>query len=872
MKSSISRCHAVWVVLLTAVIAAAMLYSSWSEVNAAQNDANQLRATISIELKATSAHLRLHEVLDGKRHVDLERIARDLTQAQWYARAMLVGGQNVDGPITPVQDPDLHGSMERALDKIRSMATLAEVLRRTVTDPGGATVATTNVQPFETTFEALTRTLDRAKSTVQQRMQSRLQHFRVVQALLAVPVVILGTLAGFLLRNHERRRVADVRALQDQEESLSATLHSIGDGVIATDTRGKITRMNPVAEKLTGWRVEQAMGKPLSLVFRNLNGVTRILPEDPVAQVLEHGNLVELPQHTVLVAKDSTEHNIADSAAPICNAAGEVTGVVVVFRDITEEYLVRRQIAEREVRFRNLFEQSGQGIAVYDHHGRILEVNEKLAALLGYPRAQLLSAGINELYPQPEQPGCVALEGVLSNGFTQFETALVTRAGTVIDVSVTSTVIEYNGERLILIELQAQRAEALIELPKAAEELDEDGVMQRGRELMEELTGSRISCVHFVGGDDPALEIDPQSRAEPDHHKRAVYDKHDLLEQAGIRADAFRCNEMVIVNDYANHPGKRDPSDGFSELKRLISVPLIERGKVVMLSGLANKDKNYSALDAETVQLVSDAVWRIVQRKRSLTELASKEARYRELVENMSGGVAVYRAVDAGQDFVLRELNPAGERIVNQRREKLIGQRVTDAFPGVRSIGLLDVFQRVWQTDSPETLPPRLYKDEAVQIYVDNFVFKLPSGDLVAFFEDITEHKQTEQALRRAQKMDALGKLTGGIAHDFNNILGIILGNLDLLDLDTIENEKARRRVGSIRKSAERAASLTKQLLGFSRHQSAEVAVTDVNQVSVGMEHLIARSVTPEVIVERQLAGNLWSTEIDAGDLEDTLV
>ncbi len=120
--------------------------------------------------------------------------------------------------------------------------------------------------------------------------------------------------------------------------------------------------------------------------------------------------------------------------------------------------------------------------------------------------------------------------------------------------------------------------------------------------------------------------------------------------------------------------------------------------------------------------------------------------------------------------------------------------------------------------------------------------------------------------------MDAIGQLTGGIAHDFNNILGVILGNLTLLKPDVSSIESAQKRVITIEKSAQRAADLTKQLLGFSRQQTAEVTHADINRVIGGMESLIARTVTPAVEVEHKFADDLWLTRIDVGDFQDALI
>lgn len=140
------------------------------------------------------------------------------------------------------------------------------------------------------------------------------------------------------------------------------------------------------------------------------------------------------------------------------------------------------------------------------------------------------------------------------------------------------------------------------------------------------------------------------------------------------------------------------------------------------------------------------------------------------------------------------------------------------------------------------------------------------------YFFDITNNKQTEEALRRSQKMDAIGQLAGGIAHDFNNILGIITGNLDLLERQITADEMLQKRIDGIKHSTERASTLTRQLLGFSRREAVSVKATDVNKVINAMETLITQSLTPQVEVEYHCEKDLWKTDIDPGDFEDALL
>ena len=127
-------------------------------------------------------------------------------------------------------------------------------------------------------------------------------------------------------------------ALQKSEQNLAITLNSIGDAVITTDTAGRITRMNPTAERLTAWPLADALSQPLTDVFHIISATTRLPSVNPVQLVMERGEVVGLANHTTLLARDGREYQIADSAAPIRDAADHIVGVVLVFSDVTEKY------------------------------------------------------------------------------------------------------------------------------------------------------------------------------------------------------------------------------------------------------------------------------------------------------------------------------------------------------------------------------------------------------------------------------------------------------------------------------------------------------------------------------------------------------
>ena len=165
---------------------------------------------------------------------------------------------------------------------------------------------------------------------------------------------LLDTLAknvGYFL---ERRKM--VKALRDSEENQRVILHSLGDAVIAADTNGQVIQMNPIAEQLTGWNFSEAGNRPIDVVFRIVNATTGRKVENPVKRVLETGKIVGLANHTKLISKNGKEYQISDSGAPIKDDQGAVMGVVLVFRDVTEEYNIQQKIKENEERFRVIVE------------------------------------------------------------------------------------------------------------------------------------------------------------------------------------------------------------------------------------------------------------------------------------------------------------------------------------------------------------------------------------------------------------------------------------------------------------------------------------------------------------------------------------
>jgi PAS domain S-box-containing protein len=142
----------------------------------------------------------------------------------------------------------------------------------------------------------------------------------------------------------------------------------------------------------------------------------------------------------------------------------------------------------------------------------------------------------------------------------------------------------------------------------------------------------------------------------------------------------------------------------------------------------------------------------ITEARKLERELETTESRLREIFDNMRAGVAVYEAVDDGRDFVFRDFNKTGASIERMNRDDVIGRSVREVFPGVTEMGLFEVFHRVWRTGKPEEFPATVYRDERIEGWRDNFVYKLPSGEVVAIYQDLTVQKRAEAALRQSEE------------------------------------------------------------------------------------------------------------------------
>jgi|GEM_PF-2059471 len=258
-----------------------------------------------------------------------------------------------------------------------------------------------------------------------------------------------------------------VQALRESEEKLSVTLNSIGDGVIATDEEGLVVHMNPTAVRMTGWKLRQAIGQPLTTVFNIVNAHTQAPVDNIIQRVLDSGEVVGLANHTVLISRDGSRYHIADSAAPMRDGSKHILGVVLVFSDVSAEYAAREELRESEERFRLLVENAPDAIFV-QVGGRFAYGNAAAVALFGFKATdELLGTEVVSAF-HPESRAAVAERiRALREGrpTTPNRPLMVLRAdGTTRHVETSAVPFMFSGERGALVFVRDTEAKQQVEL------------------------------------------------------------------------------------------------------------------------------------------------------------------------------------------------------------------------------------------------------------------------------------------------------------------------------------------------------------------------------------------------------------------------
>ncbi|MDI1246947.1 MAG: PAS domain S-box protein [Rhodoferax sp.] len=293
----------------------------------------------------------------------------------------------------------------------------------------------------------------------------------------------------------------------------------------------------------------------------------------------------------------------------------------------------------------------------------------------------------------------------------------------------------------------ARRTQALLDLPAAAEAMDERSFMQHGLGVAEQLTGSQIGFIHFVNEDQETIELVTWSSGTLAHYCTAAFDSHYPISQAGIWADALRQKGTVVFNDYAHASGKHGLPEGHARLDRLISVPVLDGGLVRMMAGVGNKPNFYTDTDSETVRLIAEAIWRIVRQRRAELDLKNSQAHYKALYNSNPYPMWVFDL----ETLAFLSVNEAAIAHYGYSFDEFMAMTLKDIRPEHDLPILMDVLASTASVPYQGGIYRHLHKDGRVmlvEIAVHPITFEQRPAKM-ALIRDVTEREKTQEQLRK---------------------------------------------------------------------------------------------------------------------------
>ena len=686
----------------------------------------------------------------------------------------------------------------------------------------------------------------------------------LIIALLLGLMFLIGTVGMFLWQRERKRHYQAIYqsevALRASAERHSVTLKSIGDAVIATDAQGLVELLNPIAEELTGWTEDEARGQPLKKIFRIVHEQTKVTVEDPVAKVLREGVVIGLANHTILIARDGTEHPIADSGAPIRDGAGNITGVVLVFRDQTEEREYQNGILESEEKYRLLSENTLDVIWTMNLDLEFTYVNQAISQLTGHSQEEWIGSRLSEHFDELNfaKMGKIIAEeiakGPNSTGVI-FEAMALDKKLNQIPVEIHGNVIfNIDGQPILLQgitrdisdRIRAQEALQASEkrfstifhtspAPIAIAHANNNRLVDVNK-AWEKLTGYSQSEAIGHTALDLNIWVDPEQRVQISED---IKKQNAVRKEITIRRKSGENRQVLMSADLVEIFGERyllTMGQDITFLKeneeRIQHLNNVLRA-IRSINQLIVRERNQDNLIAAACQL-------LVKNRgyaSALIVLTDKEDR------PISWATAGIAANSKSLIMTLEngELPLCCKQPTILEKVFLIDSRggfCSDCAIGEKCVETQSLFVRISHGEMQfgylvaaleSSLSANDDERDLLSELSEDIGYALHGLEMNRAHRDSEQkRKELERQLVQAQKMESVGRLAGGVAHDYNNVLSVIVGYSEL-SLDLVnQDDPIYENLKEILKAAKKSADISRQLLAFARQQTINPKVLDL--------------------------------------------
>ena len=644
-------------------------------------------------------------------------------------------------------------------------------------------------------------------------------------------------------------------------------------GIVVLDVQHRVLMCNPAFETLFGYQQSEILGADLDSLLAPHGSM-----KDAAALTRRSNAGHVVREKAKRLRSDGSLVDLQILGVPI-SADGKLIGRFGIYEDITERRRAEQAQREAEERFRSLFENATEGIFQTTTDGRYLSVNPALARMCGFASPAEMIATVEdlgrEMYADPNVRDVFKLLIEKYGSVKDFEYEVRRRDGAKIWISENAHVVR-NPDGEIL----------------SYEGTIEDITARKRAELERQVSFEIIHAVNVTDNLDDLLGLIHLALKKVLYAENcfiALYESGtgkfhfpffvDQFDQApppqrvgkSCTAHVYRTGQAMLIPqrtfDLLAEEGKVElvgtPSPAW------LGVPLRTPAATIGVLVVQHyEDENaYTERDQEFLGSVGGQIALAIERKRSEERVRESEARLRVLVEQLP---AVLWTVDRNLRFT--SALGAGFTRLKIKPDALLGT------------SLLDYFETSDQTFLPIAAHRRAVAGEPMTFHVEwksgsyaCHVEPLRDSDgqvsgAICMSLDITDRKQLEEQLRQAQKMEAVGRLAGGIAHDFNNLLMVIQGYSDLLVERLPGADPLRRNAEQIQMASQRASSLTRQLLAFSRKQMLAPKILNVQSVVAEMEKILRRLIGEDIQLETSSVPDLGLVRADRSQIEQVIL
>ena len=545
------------------------------------------------------------------------------------------------------------------------------------------------------------------------------------------------------------------------------------------------------------------------------------------------GHLKSYGDEYKVLKHDRTPFWCEIATSPLNGVDGQVTGILMVCRDVSERRKASEALRESEERFSRLSDAAFEGIVISEN-GRVVDLNEQLAAMLGYARTEMIGFEITK-FVAPESLELVQAH-VTSGGEDAYEHLALRKDGRTLPVETRAKYLPYNGHKV--------RVTAIRDI---TERKRTEGFLRSSEQKYRTL---------FESANDAMFIFDPVSEIILEANSKAC-------ETYGYTREAFVGLSLKSIS--------RDTARGEAEIRRIL-----ERGSMKDYETVHYRKGGVAAhflVNASVIDYKGSKA--ILSISRDITERrhADQVLRLQSAALHSAANAIVITDRNGHITFV----NSAFTRITGYSPEEALGNNPKILKSGEQTS---EFYQNLWETINAGNVwqGEIINKRKDGSLYPEDMTITPVQNDqkeithFIAIKSDITDRKRLQEQLIHAQKMEGIGTLAGGIAHDFNNILGIILGHLSLMTRSNNDPSTLKTSADTITKAVQRGADLVRQILTFARKTGVTHAPVDVNVLVIDVTNMLKGTFPKTIEIVRELDTSIPIISVDHTQVEQAIL